>query len=94
MRILIQAWGVLTERAFTRIDEHGHLTLCLGLSATHYFVSGRQDFNKMLQGGASTLESDAHNPFLQRGPTNRRETYDTHDVWGLQTHRAMCCCRM
>lgn len=88
VRILIQAWGVLTERAFTRIDEHGHLTLCLGLSATHYFVSGRQDFNKMLQGGASTLESDAHNPFLQRGPTNRRETYDTHDVWGLQTHRA------
>lgn len=87
VRILIQAWGVLTERAFTRIDEHGHLTLCLGLSATHYFVSGRQDFNKMLQGGASTLESDAHNPFLQRGPTNRRETYDTHDVWGLQTHR-------
>ena len=87
VRILIQAWGVLTERAFTRIDEHGQLTLCLGLSATHYFVSGRQDFNRMIQGGTQTLEGDAHNPFIQRGPTNRRDVYEAHDVWGLQTHR-------
>lgn len=87
-RILIQAWGVLTERAFTRIDENGQLTLCLGLSATHYFASGRQDFTRMVQGGTSALESDGSNPFIPRGPTNRRaDLYETHDVWGLQTHR-------
>ena len=86
-RILIQAWGVLTERAFTRIDEHGQLTLCLGLSATHYFVSGRQDFSKMIQGGSSILDGELNNPFLQRGPTNRRDSYETHDVWGLQINR-------
>lgn len=86
VRILIQAWGVLTERAFTRIDEQGQITLCLGLSATHYFVSGRQDFNRIIQ-GVDALESDAHNPFIQRGPTNRREIFEKRDAWGLQTHR-------
>lgn len=88
-RILIQAWGVLTERAFTRIDEHGQLTLCLGLSATHYFVSGRTDFNKMIQGGASILEGDSANRFIQRGPTNRRDQFESHDVWGPQINRTV-----
>ncbi|NPU92870.1 MAG: GTPase [Gammaproteobacteria bacterium] len=88
-RILIQAWGVLTERAFTRIDEHGQLTLCLGLSATHYFVSGRADFNKMILGGASVLDVEASNRFIQRGPTNRRDTYETNDVWGPQINRTV-----
>ncbi|MFZ5603006.1 MAG: hypothetical protein ACOY7J_11175 [Pseudomonadota bacterium] len=88
-RILIQAWGVLTERAFTRIDEHGQLTLCLGLSATHYFVSGRADFNKMIQGGTSVLDVEASNRFIQRGPTNRRDSYETNDVWGPQINRTV-----
>ncbi len=87
VRILIQAWGVLTERAFTRIDEYGQIAVCLGLSATHYFVSGREDFTKIMQGGPSLLEGDTHNPFIQRGPTNRRDTNETHDVWGLQINR-------
>lgn len=84
-RILIQAWGVLTERAFTRIDENGQLTLCLGLSATHYFTSGRQDFNRMVQGDSS-LDTDNANPFMPRSGPSRRDAYE-HDAWSLQVHR-------
>lgn len=88
-RILIQAWGVLTERAFTRIDEHGQLTLCLGLSATHYFVSGRADFNKLIQGGPALLEGESSNRFIPRGTTNRRDQFEAHDVWGPQINRTV-----
>lgn len=83
-RILIQAWGVLSERAFTRIDEPGRLTLCVGLSATHYFVSGKQDFNHMISGNSSPLSAELNNPFLQHGPgAVRRDNYQSNDVWGL-----------
>ncbi len=86
-RILIQAWGVLSERAFTRIEEHGYLTLCIGLSATHYFVSGKADFNRMITGSSSMLE-ELNNPFLQNGPGRRKDTYESNDVWGLNVDRS------
>ncbi len=83
-RILIQAWGVLAERAFTRIDENGTLQLCIGLSATHYFVSGKADFNRMVSGSDSVLDPELNNPFLQHGPGGRRrDLYENNDVWGL-----------
>lgn len=82
-RILIQAWGVLSERAFTRIDEPGTLRLCLGLSATHYFVSGKADFNRMITGASSVLDPELNNPFLQ-SPGSRRNKYENNDVWGLK----------
>lgn len=84
-RLLIQAWGVLTERAFTRIEEHGKLRLCVGLSATHYFVSEKEDFNAIVNGSkGSLMELGMSNPFLNSGPTHRRDVIESHDVWGLQ----------
>lgn len=88
IRILVQAWGVLTERAFTRIEENGQIKLCIGLSATHYFVSDRQDFNKQVRGMSDAmLHLDESNRFLTSGPTNRRDVIERHDVWGLQVDR-------
>lgn len=88
VRILIQAWGVLTERAFTRIEEHGQIKLCIGLSATHYFVSDKQDFNKLVRGTSDAmLHLDESNRFLAAGPTHRRDVIERHDVWGLQVDR-------
>ncbi len=88
IRILIQAWGVLTERAFTRIEENGQIKMCIGLSATHYFVSDRQDFNKHVRGMSETLlHLDDSNRFLASGPTHRRDVIESHDVWGLQVDR-------
>lgn len=85
-RMLIQAWGVLAERAFTRIEEHGGLNLCLGLSATHYFVSGKADFARMTSSGSdAVLDPELNNPFLQHGPGGRRReiSNSNSDVWGL-----------
>lgn len=88
VRILVQAWGVLTERAFTRIEENGQLKLCIGLSATHYFVSNKQDFNKLVRGSNDALlHLDESNRFLSSGPTHRRDVIERHDVWGLQVDR-------
>ncbi|MCG8669419.1 MAG: hypothetical protein MI867_08380 [Pseudomonadales bacterium] len=89
IRLLIQAWGVLTERAFTRIEEAGNLSVCIGLSSTHYFVSHKADFNAMIreaseQSGVMGVEFD--NQFMKSGPTHRRDTIESHDVWGLQVN--------
>lgn len=90
IRILIQAWGVLTERAFTRIEENGQIKLCIGLSATHYFVSDKQDFNKLVRGMSETmLHLDESNRFLAGGPTHRRDVIERHDVWGLHVDRKL-----
>lgn len=86
VRLLIQAWGVLTERAFTRIEESGHLNICIGLSSTHYFVSNKADFNAMVKESneRSVMGVEFDNRFLKSGPTHRRDTIESHDVWGLQ----------
>ena len=86
-RILIQAWGVLSERAFTRIDEQGQLKLSVGLSATHYFVSGKQDFGKMVSGTSRLLSAELNNPFLHSAH-GRREALKNNDVWGLNMDSA------
>jgi hypothetical protein len=87
-RILIQAWGVLAERAFTRIEEHGSLNLCIGLSATHYFVSDKADFNRLITGTSSVLDPELNNPFLQTGHSRKRDSYESNDVWGLNVDRS------
>ncbi|CBL45464.1 Hypothetical protein HDN1F_18810 [gamma proteobacterium HdN1] len=88
IRILIQAWGVLTERAFTRIEEAGQIRLCIGLSATHYFVSDRQDFARQMRNVPSAmLQLEESNRFMAGGPTHRRDVIDETDVWGLQLDR-------
>jgi len=88
-RMLIQAWGVLAERAFTRIDEQGSLNLCIGLSATHYYVSGKADFGRLTTSGTeAALDPELSNPFLQQGPGGRRRDSGGNDVWGLNVDTA------
>lgn len=86
IRILIQAWGVLAERAFTRIDERGQIKLLVGLSSTHYYISNKQDFTKMVR-GQDTIVTQNENRFLYSGPTNRRDVIESFDVWNTQTDR-------
>ena len=47
---LILAWGIFTERTFMRLDGNSQLTLCVGLSTCHYFISGCQSFNQLVYG--------------------------------------------
>ncbi len=43
------AWGDISERTFQRIPGQGALTLCLGMSAVHYFLSGKRAFAEVLK---------------------------------------------
>lgn len=43
----IQAWGIHWQRSFRRLSSVGKLSLCIGLSATHFYVSGRKSFDRI-----------------------------------------------
>lgn len=84
---LIQAWSELSERSFSRVAHEGTLEACLGLTATHYFVSGGQDFEVMMMGEQSkfSMALDADNPFLKAKPITQDRPDDRtgKDVWSL-----------
>ena len=46
---LSSAWGDIAERTFQRTPGQGALTLCIGMSALHFFLSNRRPFSQMLQ---------------------------------------------
>lgn len=43
----IQAWGIHWQRSFRRMPTEGALRLCIGLSATHYYIAGKKDFERL-----------------------------------------------
>jgi hypothetical protein len=43
----IQTWGIHWQRSFRRMPKKGTLRLCIGLSATHYYIAGKKDFEKL-----------------------------------------------
>ncbi|WP_374439359.1 molecular chaperone [Pseudomonas panipatensis] len=46
---LASAWGDIAERSFQRTQGHGQLNLCIGMSALHYYLAGRQAFADVLK---------------------------------------------
>jgi len=46
---LAAAWGDISERTFQRTPGQGVLTVCIGMSGLHYYLSGRKTFSEMLQ---------------------------------------------
>lgn len=46
---LASAWGDIAERSFQRNQTQGQLSLCIGMSALHYFLAGKRSFNEVLQ---------------------------------------------
>ncbi|MFV0885588.1 molecular chaperone [Metapseudomonas otitidis] len=46
---LSSAWGDISERTFQRTPGRGALTLCIGMSALHFFLSGKQPFGAILK---------------------------------------------
>lgn len=83
---LIQSWSELTERSFQRIAHDGQLEICLGLTATHYFLADNTDFETLLHGGKEKfLLDDVNNPFLKVGSyvRSREDERGGKDVWSL-----------
>ncbi|WJW76244.1 hypothetical protein QVG61_03890 [Thiohalobacter sp. IOR34] len=75
LRRLMLAWGVMPRRKFSRAEKHATAAVAIGLSATHFFVSGEQVFSP--QGNSPRFETPAH--FEASDPRERQETVP--DVW-------------
>lgn len=75
---LIVSWSVMSKRMFMRMESQDHLELCLGLSATHHFISGEMAFESLVQDkGTSTYTMQLENPFLKVKSQPKRPK----DVW-------------
>ncbi|NWB90922.1 molecular chaperone [Pseudomonas agarici] len=46
---LSAAWGEEAERTFQRTPSQGELTLCIGMSALHYYLGGQRSFSEILK---------------------------------------------
>ncbi|WP_095187349.1 molecular chaperone [Pseudomonas sp. Irchel 3E19] len=42
-------WGQAAERSFQRTVGQGHLTVCVGMSALHFYLGGERSFSEMLK---------------------------------------------
>ncbi len=75
---LIQSWGSMSKRTLMRLETEDSLDLCIGLSATHHFVSGELSFEALVeQRGAKTFTMQNENPFLKVQSQQHRKK----DVW-------------
>ena len=75
---LILAWGVFTGRTFMRLEANSRLSLCIGLSTTHYYLAGSQSFHQLVYG------VDAKNNSAGVGAADFNEKTsqkDQLDVW-------------
>ena len=59
---LSQALGILTKRSFKRTASSGHLQVCVGMSALHYYCSNQKTFNQFVSD--SDEADDENNVFL------------------------------
>ncbi|MCL7946090.1 GTPase [Marinobacter sp. ATCH36] len=70
---LSQALGILAKRNFNRIASQGTLEICVGLTATHFYVAGAKTFNEFVSGN-DDHHHDQENQFMRS--SRRRE-----DAW-------------
>lgn len=83
---LVLAWSELSERSFSRVSHDGSLDISLGLTATHYFLADKHDFDTMMQGIQNRfLIQDADNPFLKAKAVgvHRPDDRTGKDVWSM-----------
>jgi hypothetical protein len=70
------AWGQAAERSFQRTVGHGTLTLCVGMSALHFYLGGQRSFNDILKKpGARPAQFSATDP-TARAKDQWRHAFD------------------
>lgn len=69
LRHVEAAWGTLAERSFQRTPGQGTLTVCVGLTALHYYLFDERPFAQLLK----TPKAKTASSF---------ELIDDKDVWG------------
>jgi hypothetical protein len=75
---VITSWGVMSKRNFARAPGQEKLWISVGLSNTHYYVSGGISFEKLISfEGVQALSEDAErNPFLNEATSMERDVWD------------------
>lgn len=67
------AWGQTAERSFQRTASEGTLTLCVGMSAIHFYLGGQRSFSDILKNPVSR-----HAQFAATSPTAKAEDQWRH----------------
>ena len=80
---LVEAWGEVKAREFGRSETAAPMKVCVGMRATHYFLSGGVEFSEIL--GASEDKNRLEiNPFLTDDVQFVKNEGDTDsDVWDV-----------
>ncbi|MDL0432121.1 GTPase [Marinobacter sp. TBZ242] len=76
---LSQALGILAKRNFNRIASQGTLEICVGLTATHFFVAGAKTFNEFVSGNDNGRH-DQDNQFLKASRRKEDAWAGAHDA--------------
>lgn len=53
-------WGEAAERSFQRTVGHGNLTVCVGMSALHFYLGGERSFSDMLKHPGARAANFSH----------------------------------
>ncbi|MCX2979817.1 GTPase [Halieaceae bacterium IMCC14734] len=72
---IITAWGVMSKRNFARASAQDKLWVSVGLSNTHYYVSGGIDFDEMIAGATATPAGN--NPFDDSNQPHEKDVWDS-----------------
>lgn len=75
---LLHSWGAFFERGDGRVSANTELSVCIGLTAIQYFISGMLEFNLQMSGG-KTLHGQGGNPFMEGSLRTRPTGGD--DAW-------------
>lgn len=75
---LAAAWGDISERTFQRTQGQGALTLCIGMTALHFFLANRRPFNEVLklpaETGAAVFKPDTGAPDIWSNAFDAQKT--------------------
>jgi hypothetical protein len=78
VRCLLRAWEALTDRAFSRTPSSKPVTLCVGYSASHSFLSGGVDFDVLLQRGGVDITNIDLNKKIEN--EDEEDPFSSHEV--------------
>jgi len=54
------AWGQAAERSFQRTVGQGNLTVCVGMSALHFYLGGERSFSELLKHPGASSANFSH----------------------------------
>ena len=72
---LIQSWGGMKQRAFSRFNADGEVEVCIGLTAMHFHLAGGQSLQQQLN--RSDNQTERVNQFLK----DHNDGLPSDDIW-------------